>query len=63
MKARKNCNPYIENRDTLVSNGDYMSLELIKKNCDCSCRNICITIIDKLNKFNYEDAIKLVNNM
>lgn len=59
----KNKSLSIFNREMLVSDGQYMSEERIKAQCECPAKCICVCITQKLQHGDYNNAIKLMESI
>ena len=51
------------NGETLMSDGEFMYVDRIKSECDCSAQMICISIIEKMNKRNWVGASLLLDTI
>lgn len=53
------------NAQYLTSDGNFLDEDAVKNGCsdDCSAKNICISVIQKLNKNNFVGASILLNTL
>lgn len=64
MKQRQNCKPIVVNRTDLESNGDYMTAQKVKDECNnCLHQTLCVQITYELLGHKHDKAMDILNTI